>query len=151
MIKTHFSKHLLNNLTQRCPVGDERVSELSPAAIVLQQPDEGGRRAGGPTELTQLWQTLTVLPDDAHQPVREGGATYTDTYMSGWLEKGWCWGYCHELRWVCLYLSSTLALWWQVRALQALKPSAAEEAHWEMSSSTAHTVLHTEAPAKKQS
>lgn len=87
MIKTHLSKRLLNNLTQRCPVGDERVPELSPAAIVLQQPDEGGRRAGGPTELTQLWQTLTVLPDDAHQPVREGGATCTDTYMSGWQGK----------------------------------------------------------------
>lgn len=85
MIKTCLSKRLLNNLTQRCPVGDERFPELSPASVVLQQPDEGGRRAGGPTQVTQLWQTLSVLSDDAHQPVREGGATCT--YMSGWQEK----------------------------------------------------------------
>lgn len=60
------------NLTQRCPVGDESVSELSPAAVVLQQSDEGGGRAGGPTQLTQLRHTLTVLPENAHQPVSGG-------------------------------------------------------------------------------
>lgn len=68
-------KQLPNNLTLRRPVGHKHVPELSPAAVVLQQSDQGGRGAGGPAQLTQLGPTLTVLPDDAHQPASGGGTT----------------------------------------------------------------------------
>lgn len=61
-----------HSLTQRCPAADETVSELSPAAVVLQQSDQGGGRAGGLAQLTQLRHTLAVLPQSARQPVTQG-------------------------------------------------------------------------------
>lgn len=69
------SKQLPNNLTLWHPIGHEHIPELSPAAVVLQQSDQGGCGAGGPTHLTQLGPTLTVLPDDTNQPARGGGTT----------------------------------------------------------------------------
>lgn len=48
-----------------------------------------------------------------------------------------------------LDLSSTLALWQQVRPLQDLKPVTAEEQHWEISASSAHAVLHTMLPGEQ--
>lgn len=69
------SKPLPNKLTLRRPVGHEHVPQLSPAAVVLQQSDQGGRGAGGAAQITQLGPTLTVLPDDAHQPASGGGTT----------------------------------------------------------------------------
>lgn len=71
------------NLTQWGPVGDESVSELSPTAVVLQLSDEGGGRAGGPTQLTQLRHTLAVLPESAHQPVSGGQVTHKLISTSG--------------------------------------------------------------------
>lgn len=67
------SKQFLNNLTLRSPVGHEHIPELSPAAVVLQQSDKGGRGAWGPAQLTQLGPKLTVLHHDTDQPANGGG------------------------------------------------------------------------------
>lgn len=69
------SMQLPNSLTLRHPVGDEHIPELSPAAVVLQQSDEGGRGAWGPAQLTKLGPTLTMLPNDTNQPASGGGTT----------------------------------------------------------------------------
>ncbi|KAK9535664.1 hypothetical protein VZT92_008034 [Zoarces viviparus] len=57
------------NLTQWRPVGDESVSELRPAAVVLQQSDEAGGRAGRLAQLAQLRHAQVVLPENARRPV----------------------------------------------------------------------------------
>lgn len=56
------------HLTQWFPAPDQSVSELGPAAVVLQQSDDGGGRAGRPAQPAKLGHTLSVLADDAHQP-----------------------------------------------------------------------------------
>lgn len=62
------------DLTEWRPVGDEGVSELRPAAVVLQQSDEAGWRAGGLAQLAQLRHARAVPPQSARRPVSEGRA-----------------------------------------------------------------------------
>lgn len=70
------------NLTQWVPATDQSVSELGPAAVVLQHSNDGGRRARHPTQPTQLREALPVLADDAHQPwLRIKGNVYRQLHV----------------------------------------------------------------------
>jgi len=60
------------DLTQWLPVGDESVSELRPAAVVLQQSDEAGGGAGRLAKLAQLRHARAVLPESGRRPVGRG-------------------------------------------------------------------------------
>lgn len=83
-----------------------------------------------------------MLPEHTHQPVR--GQKFI--FMLNW----WLKNKAARCVKVCLLdLRSTLALWLQLRLLQDLKPLTAEEAHWEISASSAHAVLHTILPGEQ--
>lgn len=70
------------NLTQWVPTADHSVSELGPAAVVLQHSDDGGRWARHPTQPTQLREALPVLADDAHQSwLRINGNVYRQLHV----------------------------------------------------------------------
>lgn len=66
--RTKRSQKTSYHLTQWFPAPDQSVSELGPGAVVLQQSDNGGGRAGGPAQPTKLGHALPVLADDARQP-----------------------------------------------------------------------------------
>lgn len=64
----HASTESAGSRTQWRPVGDKSVSELSRAAVVLQQPDKAGGGAGGSKQVAQLGHTLAMLAKSARQP-----------------------------------------------------------------------------------
>lgn len=79
------------------PAGDECVSKLSPAAVVLQQSDQGGGRAGRLAQRAQLGHTLAVEGEDAHKPV---GGGQENIQVNSWKQKRKLQGWLQE-KWEC--------------------------------------------------
>ena len=70
------------SLTPRAPVGQARVAELRPAGVVLGQPHQGGRGAGGLGQVAQLRHTLAVLTQGARPSGERNTNTRTHTHTN---------------------------------------------------------------------